>query len=58
MAESLSGVHPLRALDAIHVASAKLIADRLASETFTFVSADSRQTDVAEELGMETRYVG
>ena len=58
MAESLSGVHPLRALDAIHVASAKLFADRLASETFTFVSADSRQTDVAEGLGMETRYVG
>lgn len=58
MAESLSGVHPLRAPDAIHVASAKLFADRLASQTFTFVSADSRQTDIAEGLGIETRYVG
>ena len=57
-AESLSGAHPLRALDAIHVASAKLFADRLVSQTFTFVSADSRQTDVAEGLGIETRYVG
>ena len=50
MAESLSGAHPLRALDAIHVASAKLFADRSASQTFTFVSADGRQTDVAEAL--------
>jgi uncharacterized protein len=58
MAESLSGAHPLRALDAIHVASAKLFADRAASQAFTFVSADSRQTDVAEALGLETRYVG
>jgi hypothetical protein len=57
-AESLSGAHPLRALDAIHVASAKLFADRLASPTFTFVSADSRQTEVAEALGIQTRYVG
>jgi predicted nucleic acid-binding protein len=58
MAESLSGAHPLRALDAIHVASAKLFADRSASQAFTFVSADSRQTDVAEALGLKTRYVG
>jgi predicted nucleic acid-binding protein len=57
-AESLSGAHPLRALDAIHVASAKLFADRLASQTFTLVSADSRQTEVAEALGIQTRYVG
>jgi len=57
MAESLSGAHPLRALDAIHVASAKLFVDRSASQTFTFVSADSRQTDVAEALGIQTRYI-
>jgi hypothetical protein len=58
MAESLSGAHPLRALDAIHVASAKLFADRTASQTFTFVSADMQQTHVAEALGIKTRYVG
>jgi predicted nucleic acid-binding protein len=58
MAESLSGAHPLRALDAIHVASAKLFADRTGSQGFTFVSADSRQTEVAEALGIKTRYVG
>jgi hypothetical protein len=57
MAESLSGAHPLRALDAIHVASAKLFADRSASQAFTFVSADSRQTDVTEALGIQTRYI-
>ena len=57
-AESLSGAHPLRALDSIHVASAKLFGDRLASTTFTFVSADARQTKVAEAVGLKTRYVG
>lgn len=57
-AESLSGAHPLRALDSIHVASAKLFADRSASQTFTFVSADVQQTRVAEALGLKTRYVG
>jgi predicted nucleic acid-binding protein len=57
-AESLGGVHPLRALDSIHVASAKLLRDRIASQTFTFVSADAHQTKVAEALGLKTRYVG
>jgi uncharacterized protein len=58
IAESLSGAQPLRALDAIHVASAKLFADRTASQTFTFVSADMQQAHVAEALGIKTRYVG
>ncbi|MGH9408421.1 MAG: type II toxin-antitoxin system VapC family toxin [Vicinamibacterales bacterium] len=57
-AESLSGAHPLRALDSIHVASARLFGDRTALQTFTFVSADARQAKVAEALGLETRYVG
>lgn len=57
-AESLSGTHPLRALDAIHVASAKLFGDRTAPQTFTFVSADRQQTNVAEALGIKIRYVG
>ena len=57
-AESLSGEHPLRALDAIHVASARLFGGRAAVPTFTFVSADAQQTKVAETLGLKTRYVG
>ncbi len=57
-AEVLTSAHPLRALDAIHVASAKLFADRTAAQTFTFVSADMRQANVAEALGIKTRYVG
>jgi hypothetical protein len=57
-AESLSGGHPLRALDAIHVASARLFGTRTASQTFTFISADMQQTKVAEALGLKTRYVG
>lgn len=57
-AESLSGTHPLRALDSIHLASAVLFRDRTGSESFTFVSADARQLTVAEALGLGTRYVG
>lgn len=57
-AEALSGTHPLRALDSIHVASAKLFRDRTGSGSFTFVSADGQQTRVAEALGLKTRYVG
>ena len=58
-AESLSGgAHPLRALDSIHVASAKLFGDRIAFQAFTFVSADAQQTRVAEALGLKIRYVG
>jgi predicted nucleic acid-binding protein len=57
-AEALSGAHPLRALDSIHVASAKLFRDRTGFESFTFVSADAQQTKVAEALGLETRYIG
>ena len=57
-AEALTSAHPLRALDAIHVASAKLFADRTAAPAFTFVSADLRQVSVAEALGIKTRHVG
>jgi predicted nucleic acid-binding protein len=52
-AENLVAAHPLRTLDALHVASAELFADRLSSE-LTFVSADSRQTAVAAAMGMAT----
>lgn len=57
-AETLTAAHPLRALDAIHVASAKLFGARITSPTFTFVSADKRQTNAAEALGIRTHYVG
>ena len=57
-AESLTGAHPSRALDAIHVASARLFSNRAASQTFTFISADIQQTRVADALGLKTRYVG
>jgi predicted nucleic acid-binding protein len=51
-AEKLVAAHPLRSVDAIHVASAELFADRLATSELTFVSADARQTAVAAALGM------
>lgn len=51
-AERLVAAHPLRTLDAIHVASAELFADRLAASELTFVSADARQTAIAAAIGM------
>jgi uncharacterized protein len=56
-AETLGASHPLRALDAIHVASAQLFATRIGSPAFIFVSADLRQTTAAAALGMPTRHI-
>lgn len=56
-AETLAAAHPLRALDAIHVASAQLFASRIPPVAPIFVSADDRQTKVAAALGMTTRRV-
>lgn len=56
-AETLCATHPLRALDAIHVASAQLFVARIPALEFVFVSADVRQTTVAAALGMTIRLV-
>ena len=56
-AEVLVALHPLRTLDAIHVASAQLFAARLSIPDLVFVSADRRQTDVAGTIGLTTRHV-
>ena len=53
-AERLAAAHPLRALDAIHVASAQVFAARLGSPAFIFVSADIRQTAAAAALRLDT----
>jgi predicted nucleic acid-binding protein len=53
VAETLVAVHPLRALDAIHVASAQLFAGRVGTAAVIFVSADARQTTTAAALGMK-----
>ena len=57
-AEALVATHPLRALDAIHVASAQFFADRTALLNLTFVSADARQTTAAGALGITVRHIG
>jgi predicted nucleic acid-binding protein len=57
VAESLAAAHPLRALDAIHVASARVVAGRMAPTPLTFVSADVRQTAAASALGMTIRHI-
>ena len=56
-AEKLVAGHPLRTLDAIHLASAELFADRLAGAELAFVSADARQTAVAAAIGMATEEI-
>lgn len=56
-AETFSTAHPLRALDAIHVASAQLFAARIGSTAFTFVSADIRQITAAAALGIAARQI-
>jgi predicted nucleic acid-binding protein len=56
-AETLVATHPLRALDAIHVASAQLFATRISQPDLLFVSADRRQTTAASALGMTIRHI-
>jgi hypothetical protein len=56
-AETLVATHPLRALDALHVASAQLFAGRIAMPDLVFVSADARQTAAAAAVGITTKHI-
>ena len=56
-AETLVATHPIRALDAIHVASAQLFAARIKTPEFLFVSADKRQTEAAAAIGLATKHI-
>jgi len=56
-AETLVATHPVRALDAVHIASAQLFAARIALPDLIFVSADARQTTAAAAVGMTTRSI-
>ena len=56
-AETLVAAHPVRALDAIHVASAQVFAQRMALPDLTFISADTRQTVAAGAVGMTIRHI-
>ncbi len=56
-AETLVTLHPLRTLDAIHVASAQLFATRMRIPGMNFVTADARQAVAASALGMTIRNV-
>jgi len=56
-AETLAEAHPIRTLDAIHVASAQLFAARTSTPALTFVSADRRQTETAAAVGLAVRHI-
>ncbi len=55
-AEALVATHPIRTLDAIHVASAQLFFARILSPPL-FLSADRRQTDTAGAVGLTARFI-
>jgi hypothetical protein len=55
--EKLVAIHPLRTLDAIHVASAQVFAAGVSESDLMFVSADKRQTKAAAVIGLATRYI-
>lgn len=56
-AEALLPATRLRALDALHVASAQLAAT-MAGTPFPFITADTRQRAAAEQLGLDVIWVG
>jgi predicted nucleic acid-binding protein len=56
-AETLVATHPLRTLDAIHVASAQLFAARVPNPELIFVSADTRQTEAAAAVGLVVTHI-
>ena len=55
-AEAVVATHPVRALDALHVASAQVFAGRIAPD-LVFVSADARQTTAASAVGLTARHI-
>jgi predicted nucleic acid-binding protein len=56
-AERLAEEHDLRALDAVHVASA-LEFEAAIGGRIPFVTADRRQRDAAEQLGLDVVWIG
>jgi predicted nucleic acid-binding protein len=56
-AEALVAVHPLRTLDAVHVASAQRFAARIGEPALLFVSADTRQTAAARAADMTVKQI-
>ncbi len=56
-AETLVGTHPLRTLDAVHVASAQVFAARMTGSDMIFVSADARQASAAAAVGITSRQI-
>jgi predicted nucleic acid-binding protein len=56
-AEALLEAHPLRTLDAVHVASARIFQKRMRVPVM-FVSADARQLTAAGREGLPTKTLG
>jgi uncharacterized protein len=55
-AEALVSSHSIRALDAIHVGSARVLSTRI-GRALLFVTADKKQGDVAEAIGLTVKRI-
>jgi predicted nucleic acid-binding protein len=55
-AAALLEIHPLRSLDAVHVASARIFQTRI-RQPVTFISADVRQLTAAKRAGLAIKTV-
>jgi len=56
-AETLVATHPVRTLDAVHIASAQIFKNRLSIPDLLFVSADQRQANAARAAGMAVKHL-
>jgi predicted nucleic acid-binding protein len=56
-AEMLVATHPVRTLDAVHIASAQIFQGRLSIPELLFVSADQRQANAASAAGMAVKHL-
>jgi predicted nucleic acid-binding protein len=56
-AEILVATHPIRTLDAVHIASAQIFKSRLSIPDLLFVSADQRQAQAAGATGMAVKHL-
>lgn len=57
VAETLVATHPVRTLDAVHIASAQIFKNRLSIPDLLFVSADQRQAHAASAAGMAVKHL-
>lgn len=51
-AEDIVATHAVRTIDAVHIASARVVFGRLQADAPRFITADQRQADAARSVGL------